>query len=132
MTYYHRHARFHDASLLRRYQLDPVTQIGLMIERNRHHDASRRPGDDICRVKPASQPNLDDGNISGMLGKQDEGCSGQYLENRDGFVSISVGHATQRFSEDSVINKLAAATLHADAVTFVPMNQMRRCVYMNA
>ena len=126
-----RAARLEDTGFLGRDQLDPVAEIGFMVERDRHDDRDSGPPDDIGGIETPAQSHLDDGGVGRMLRKQHEADRRQDLEDRDRLALIGVGHASDRVSEHRVLHQPAAAG-RAQPVAFVPVDEMRRGVHVNA
>ena len=90
-------ATFHDPGLLGGDQLDPVTQIRLVVERDRHDDRNSRMVDDVGRVETTAETDLDDRHVGGLLGKEKEGGQAvRILEDGDLLSAIGIGDPTAR------------------------------------
>ena len=122
-----RDPRLDDASLLGRYQLDAIAEIGFVVERDRHDQRHDRPRDDVGRVETAAEPDLDDRQLCRVLRKQHEHDRRQDLEDRDRLTAIGLRDAKDCIGEHGVVDELASAG-RAEPVALVPADQMRRGV----
>ncbi len=67
---HHRRARLDDARFFECDFLDGITEIGLMIERDRRDDRHGRAVNDVGRVEPAAEAHFQQQRIGRALGKQ--------------------------------------------------------------
>ena len=132
MTDDHRAAALHDPSLFGGNQFDAIAKIGLVIERDRHDDRNGRVLDDIGGIEASAKTDFNDDGIGGMLGKQHESDGRQDFKHRDHLPGIGFAHAAHSVRQNGIADQRAAPALLTDAVTFVPIDQMRRCVDVNA
>ncbi|MNE83998.1 hypothetical protein D3C80_1808630 [compost metagenome] len=99
-----------------------------MIERYRHDNGNGRVIDHIGRIEAPTEPNLDHGSICRMLREEQKHRGGQNFENRYHLAAVGSFDAAQRIRKDGIIDITAFFAGNADAITFMPVHEMRRGV----
>ncbi|MBB4403490.1 hypothetical protein GGD52_003992 [Agrobacterium tumefaciens] len=115
---------FHDSRLFRRDQLNAVTEISLVIERNRHNDRDSGVVDHIGRIETPTKTHFDDSCVSRMFRKKKEHNCSQNLEDGNLLAFVGNFNTAQSIREDSIIDKAPPLTGHTDAIAFMPIDEM--------
>ena len=96
-----RHAALGDAGFLGGDLLDRVAEEGLMVDAELGDAADDRRGDDVGRVEPAAEPDLDDAGVGGRAGEGEEGGGGGRLEEAELHPVGGVEHLGEQRGEQS-------------------------------
>ena len=127
-----RRARLDDAGLFRGDQLDPVAEIGLVVQRDRHDQADGGFLDHIGGVEPAAKAHLDNGRVGRLFGKQQEHDRRQDFEHGDRPTVIGRRHPADGIDKGRIVDQFPWCALVSDPVALVPVHQVRRRVHMRA
>src|SRR5690606_34503051 len=119
------------ARLFRSNQLNPIAEIGLMIESYRHDDADGWLRNDVGRVEASTKTYLNNRDICRMYGEEKAHDRVQEYVDSDHRADYVYGNAIYRVSENGVSYQLATANC-TEAIALVPIDQMRRGVDVTA
>ena len=117
---HHRDARLDDPGFLGRDAGEAVAEEFPVVDRDRGDGAGSRPLDHVGRVTPAAEPDLQDAEISRILGEEQEGGGGDDLEHGDRRAGVDPLHCFQCIRER---RRLHEPVGQADAL--VEIDQMR-------
>ncbi len=120
-----RHAGLGDAGLLGSDAAEALAEEALMVEPQLRDAADDRGGDDIGRIEPAAEPDLDDADIRRDAGEGEEGGGGGDLEEAGADAFGDVEHLGEQFGQRRIVDQGAG---EADAL--VEADQVRAGVDM--
>ena len=95
-----------------------------MVHRDRRDDARERERDDVRRIEPSAEPDLEQERVGGMAREQQEAGRGLHLEHGDRGVAIRPLADRQRLGELVVGDEHPAAGA-AEAETLVDPHEVR-------
>ncbi len=121
-----RHALLGDARFLGGDLLERVAEEGVMVVAELGDAADERRGDDVGRVEPAAEPDLDDAGVGGRAREGEEGGRRGRLEEADLHVAGGVERLGEQSRQRLVLDQPAG---EADAL--VEADEMRAGIDMD-
>jgi hypothetical protein len=122
-----RHPALENRGLLGGDLLDGVAEKFEMIHRHRRDRAGDRRVDDVGRIEPAAEADLQQQHIGRMPREKKKRCGGLDLEHRDGRRTVGALAFQQHIGQRLVAHQLAAAR-RTETKALVEAHQVRRGV----
>ena len=94
-----------DAGLLPGDRRQGVAEERLVVHRQGGDGAGRGCSQHVGGVEPAAEPDLDDREVGGRFGEQQEGAGGQHLEHGDGRTGVDRLDALQRRDQRRLLHQ---------------------------